>query len=128
MAEHYKQEAASATAKAEASVLQAQQKVESAAEQFRAQYPQQLRFDYVFERDRDPFHVSAIYRDDRFTYIRANPQEVPALYEIKDGKPSLINYQYANGLYTVPKILEAGYLAIGKQKLSFTRTAPQGAK
>ena len=68
-----------------------------------------------------PFDVAAIYRDDKFTYIRATPQEVPALYEIKDGQPSLINYDFANGLYTVPKILDSGYLAIGKRKMSFTR-------
>ena len=124
VAERYKQEAAAAEDKAESARKEAQQKAKADAEQFRASYPAKLQFDYSFDQraaSKAPFDVSAIYRDDKFTYIRATPQEVPALYEIKDGKPSLINYDFANGLYTVPKILNAGYLAIGKQKMNFAR-------
>jgi type IV secretion system protein VirB9 len=121
VAERYKQEAAEAAAKVDAEVAEAQRKAKAESDQFRASYPAKLQFDYTFERGKNPFNVSAIYRDDKFTYIRATPQEVPALYELKDGKPSLINYQFANGLYTVPKILDAGYLVIGKQKLTFSR-------
>ena len=121
MAERYKQEAAEAKAKAKAAAEQAQQKAQAEENQFRASYPAKLRFDYVFDRAKAPFNVSAIYCDDKFTYIRARPQEIPALYEMKDGKPSLINYDFASGLYTVPKILDRGYLAVGKRKLSFER-------
>jgi type IV secretory pathway VirB9-like protein len=126
IAERYKQEAAAAEARAAAAQKEAQQKASAEAEQFRASYPAKLQFDYSFDQKaaaKAPFKVAAIYRDDKFTYIRANPQEVPALYEVKEGKPSLINYNFANGLYTVPKILGAGYLAIGKQKMSFQRVA-----
>jgi type IV secretion system protein VirB9 len=42
-------------------------------------------------------------------------------YELKDKKGSLINFDYSDGLYTVPKQLENGYLAIGKQKVEFSR-------
>ena len=63
-----------------------------------------------------------IWRDDKFTYLRGQFQETPALYEVKDKKPSLINFDFANGLYTVPKELDNGYLAIGKQKVEFHRT------
>jgi hypothetical protein len=45
----------------------------------------------------------------------------PALYEVKDKKPSLINFDFSNGLYIVPKELDSGYLAIGKQKVEFHR-------
>ena len=55
--------------------------------------------------DLPEFKVAAIYRDDKFTYIKANPQETPALYEIKDGKPSLVQFRYINGMYTVDKVL-----------------------
>jgi type IV secretory pathway VirB9-like protein len=48
-------------------------------------------------------------------------QETPALYELKDKKGSLINFDYNNGLYTVPKELDHGYLSIGKQKVEFHR-------
>ena len=40
---------------------------------------------------------------------------------MKDKKPSLINFDFNGGLYTVPKLLENGYLAIGKQKVDFHR-------
>ena len=45
----------------------------------------------------------------------------PLLYEIKDGKPNLISFQLENGVYIAPKIIDAGYLAIGKKKLPFAR-------
>jgi lipid-binding SYLF domain-containing protein len=65
--------------------------------------------------------VSVIYHDDAFTYIKCAAQEKPTLYEVKDGKPSLINFQLANGVYIVPKILNAGYLAVGKKRVVFAR-------
>jgi type IV secretion system protein VirB9 len=70
--------------------------------------------------------VLQIFRDDRFTYIAAQPQESPTLYEIKDGKPSLVNFDFDNGLYTVPKRIERGYLAIGKQRMNFWESAERG--
>ena len=50
-------------------------------------------------------------------------QETPALYELKDGKASLINFDFAEGLYTVPKELSHGYLTIGKKRVDIDRTA-----
>lgn len=47
--------------------------------------------------------------------------EKPAIYEIKDGQPNLINFELQNGVYIVPKIVDTGYLAIGKKKLAFFR-------
>ena len=41
------------------------------------------------------------------------------MYEVKDKKPSLINFQLRDGLYTLDKIVKAGYLAIGNRKLYF---------
>jgi hypothetical protein len=94
-------------------------------EAFRTHYPKSLAFEYEFQTRKAPFNVVAIYHDDRFTYIKAAPQEVPALYELKDGKASLVNYSYDAGLYTVQKVLDAGWLAIGKARMNFTR---DGAK
>jgi type IV secretion system protein VirB9 len=87
---------------------------------FRSSYPGTLKHVYRFV-DRKPFDVAAIAHDDKFTYIWANPQEVPALYELKDGKPNLISFQFRNGMYVVDKILDGGYLAIGKQRMDFRR-------
>jgi type IV secretion system protein VirB9 len=80
-----------------------------------------MKFTYRFEKERKPFQVTAIFHDDRFTYIQANPEETPALYEVKEGKPNLINFQFKAGTYIVDKILDSGYLAIGKQRLPFAR-------
>ncbi len=97
-----------------------------AAEQvnrFRSTYATKLQFDYPLDPKaaQEPFLVSAIYHDDGFTYIRCAAREKPALYELKDGKPNLISFQFENGVYIAPKIIDSGYLAIGKKKLPFAR-------
>jgi type IV secretion system protein VirB9 len=90
---------------------------------FRSSYAAKLQFDYPLDSKagREPFLVSAIYHDDSFTYIKCAAREKPALYEIKDGKPNLISFQLENGVYIAPKIIDTGYLAIGKRKLPFAR-------
>ena len=50
---------------------------------------------------------------------QGSPEETPALYELKDGKPNLVNFDFQDGIFVVPKVLETGYLAIGKEKLRF---------
>jgi type IV secretory pathway VirB9-like protein len=113
-----KQEAAAAKA-AEAAELKAE---ESKAETYRSQYPSNLHFDYVWDEAKGKaLGLQQIWRDDKFTYLRGQFQETPALYELKDKKGSLINFDYNNGLYTVPKELDHGYLSIGKQKVEFHR-------
>ena len=81
--------------------------------------------DYQFKRNgtQVPFNISAIYHDDRFTYIEATPSEPPAVYEVKDGKDSLIQFEFdeAHHRYTMPKILDQGYLRIGRTSLKFKR-------
>jgi type IV secretion system protein VirB9 len=115
-----KQEAAAAKA-AQAVDLKAE---ETKAEQYRSEYPSTLHFDYTWDKDKGKaLGLEEIWRDDKFTYLRGHFQETPALYELKDKKGSLINFDYNNGLYTAPKELEHGYLAIGKQKVEFSRVA-----
>ncbi len=89
--------------------------------EFRAELPGKLKFPYRFQAGKKPFDVRAIFHDGTFTYIQANPQETPALYETKDGKPNLVQFEYRDGSYVVAKVLDSGYLAIGKQKLTFLR-------
>src|ERR1700723_358068 len=90
---------------------------------FRSSYATKLQFDYSLnpKASREPFLVSVIYHDDSFTYIKLDAREKPALYEIKDGKPNLISFQFENGVYIAPKIIDTGYLAIGKKKMPFAR-------
>lgn len=91
-----------------------------AAESFKASYPATLRFDYMWAQKKGTaLGIQQIWRDDKFTYLRGKFQEIPALYELKDGKGSLINYDFANGLYTIPKTVTQGYLSIGKQRVDF---------
>ena len=113
-----KQEAATARA-AEAAEQRAD---EAKAEQYRSQYPGSLHFDFVWDQKKaKELGLQQTWRDDKFTYLRGHFQETPALYELKDKKGSLVNFDYSDGLYTVPKQLENGYLAIGKQKVEFSR-------
>lgn len=106
-------------ARAQAQV--AQTHAAAAVEQFRADYPTSaLRFDYTF-RDKKPFDVSAIYHDDKFTYIKSSASEKFSIYELKDGKADLITFQLKDGTYVIPTVVDKGYLQIGKHKLDFER-------
>ena len=117
--EDYRQQIELAKTEAIQAKEQAQQLIEKQVSEFRSSYPAALQFGYKFQRGRKPFFVDAIYHDGRFTYIKASPQETPALYELKDGKPNLVNFDFQDGAFVVPKVLKTGYLAIGKQKLRF---------
>ena len=106
---------------ARAQVQIAQTRATAAVEQFRADYPTQgLKFDYDFH-DEKPFEVSAIYHDDKFTYIKSSASEKFAVYEVKDGKPDLITFQLKDGTYVIPTVVDHGYLEIGKHRLEFHR-------
>ena len=118
-----KQEAAQKEAKAASE----QKAAATEAEQYRSTYPGQLHFDYAWNKKKaSALGLEEIWRDDKFTYLRGHFQETPALYELKDGKGSLINFDFSNGLYTVPKTVLVGYLAIGKQKVEFHRSTEEG--
>jgi type IV secretory pathway VirB9-like protein len=123
----YQREIQSVRDQAAAQVKSAEDSAKQQIEKFRSEYPTTLQFDYELDRKatREPFLVSAIFHDDRFTYIKCAAPEKPAIYEVKDGKPNLINFDLDNGMYIVPKIMAAGYLAIGKKKVAFTRRQSQ---
>jgi type IV secretion system protein VirB9 len=122
-AEAYKKELEAAHNQAAEQVRAAQARATEEVSQFRSTYPTKLRFDYALDTKaaREPFLVSAIYHDETFTYIRCAAREKPSLYEVKDGKPNLVSFQLENGVYIVPKIVDSGYLAVGKKKLTFAR-------
>jgi type IV secretion system protein VirB9 len=106
---------------AHAQAQMAQTRAAAAVEQFRSAYPTQaLKFDYAY-RDEKPFDVSAMYHDDKFTYIKSSAAEKFSIYELKDGKPDLITFQLKDGTYVIPTVVDKGYLEIGKHKLDFER-------
>lgn len=88
---------------------------------FRRQYPSRLEFAYGTPKYERPFLVRSIWHDGEFTYIKAEARELPALYEVRDGKASLVNFQVQDGTYVVPKVIERGYLALGNQRFSFAQ-------
>jgi type IV secretion system protein VirB9 len=119
----YKTAVDTARTEAAQAVQAAQERAQKEISQYREQYARRLAFDYSYSSKaaRAPFSVTAIYHDDKFTYIKSSAQEKPTIYEIKDGKPNLINFDLANGVYVIPKIVDQGYLAVGKKKLNFER-------
>ena len=123
-AEAYKKELETLRSETDKQIREAQAQVADQISKFKANYQAKLHFDYSLSAKaaQDPFLVSAIYHDDNFTYIQCAAHEKPTLYEMKDGKPNLINFELQNGVYIVPKVLENGYLTVGKKKLTFTRT------
>ena len=109
-------------AEAEAKEATERKQEEAKAESYRSQYPGQLHFDYTWDRKKaEALGLQQVWRDEKFTYLRGKFQETPVLYELKDGKGSLINWDYTDGLYTVPKTVLQGYLTIGKQRVDFKR-------
>jgi len=122
-AEAYKKEFESARVQAAAQVEAAQAHATEEINRFRSSYATKLQFDYAPDPklSREPFLVSAIYHDDAFTYLRCGAREKPALYELKDGKPNLVSFTVENGVYIVGKVLDSGYLSVGKKKIGFAR-------
>jgi type IV secretion system protein VirB9 len=110
-------------ATAQTEIRTAQAHAQQQVEQFRSEYPTKtLKFDYIF-RDKKPFVVAAIYHDDQFTYIRSSAAEKFAIYQLADGKPDLVDFQLRDDTYVIPKVIEQGYLQLGKHKLAFQRRA-----
>ena len=82
----------------------------------------ELKFDYTFKANEAPFDIQSIYHDDRFTYIHTNAQEKFSVYEIRDGKPNLITYDLRDGTYIIPKVVDNGYVELGKKRMEFSRS------
>jgi len=104
---------------ARAAVATAQRQMEAAVAESRRDYPLSMQFPYRTPPYKKPFFVRAIWNDGQFTFIKTDARELPALYETKDGQPSLINFQVRGSTYVAPKVLEQGYLVLGKERLEF---------
>jgi type IV secretion system protein VirB9 len=91
-----------------------------------------VRCAYEFSKGKKPFYVWTICHDDKFTYVRAAPEETPTIYEVREG-PNIVNFTYEpyiptaldemrpnSGILTIHKVVERGYLAIGKERLNFS--------
>jgi type IV secretory pathway VirB9-like protein len=100
-----------------------QSQVNQAIDQYKSAYPLELKFDYIFKSNEAPFDIQSIYHDDKFTYIQTTAPEKFSVYEIKDGKPNLISYDLREGTYIIPKVMDNGYVELGKKRMNFTRSS-----
>ncbi len=98
-----------------------QSHVEQVVDEYRSAYPLQLKFDYSFKANESPFNIQSIYHDDKFTYIKTNAPEKFSVYEMKDGKPNLVTYDLRDGTYIIPKVMDSGYVELGKKRMDFSR-------
>lgn len=119
----FRAQASAAREDAQRAREEAQAALDDGLTAFRTAYPLSLRFPYRFTANRAPFFVSAIFHDDHRTFIQSDAAELPSLYEEKDGTPNLVNFEVRDGTYIVPKILDRGYLMLGKQRLDFEPVA-----
>ena len=98
-----------------------QSHVEQAVDAYKSADPLQLKFDYTYKANETPFDIQSIYHDNKFTYIKTNAPEKFSVYEMKDGKPNLINYDLRDGTYIIPKVMDSGYVELGKKRMEFSR-------
>lgn len=121
--EAYKEEVAQLRNQVAQDKQRAQELAAKQTDEYKRTYPAKLEFDYSLDKKAQlaPFLVSAIYHDDRFTYIKSTASEKPTIYEIKDKKPNLVNFDLESGVYVVPKIVDNGYLVVGKKRVTFNR-------
>ena len=95
---------------------------------FRADYPTRITMGYELPRDADewPWLIEGMWHDGEFTYVRSDAQETPAIYEEKDGDPSLVPYDLtADGLFVVRRLLGDGWFQLGKERLAWRFTPPE---
>ncbi|MXW68025.1 MAG: hypothetical protein F4Z72_13625 [Gemmatimonadales bacterium] len=115
---------------AEAGIAEARGRTEAEIEAFRASYPERLRFEYRLDREASerPFRIEAMWHDGEFTYLRSRAQESPALYELRDGEPSLVAFDLTeDGLYVARRVLGDGWLQIGDKRAGW-RFEPRDAR
>lgn len=98
-----------------------QSHVAQSVDQYKSTYPMELKFDYTFKANEAPFDIQSIYHDQKFTYIKTTAPEKFSVYEMKDGKPNLVAYQLQEGTYVIPKVMDNGYVELGKKRMEFTR-------
>ena len=124
--EGWREQAERAREQARAAERAAQEQVANGVEEFRRRYPGTLRFDYRLPAAAaaSPWHVRAMWHDQRFTYLLCDAAEAPALYEEQEGGPALVAFDYEDGLYVARHVLGRGWLQVGKQRLKWRYDPP----
>ena len=127
MAQQAAEAADQARQQADEQIAAAEAEAAAQVTNFRSDYPTRLQFPYTLENDAAdwPFLVEAMWHDGEFTYLRSYSHEVPALYEEVDGQPSIVAYDFDadRQLYIVRRIIGAGWLQLGRERVEW-RFAP----
>ena len=119
MAEESRAAVYAAQIDAETQIAAMRQDATAQINEFRSSYPTRLEFPYRLDDKaaRWPFLVQGMWHDGQFTYVRSTAQETPALYENRDGDPSLIPYDLQqDGLFIVRRLIGSGWLQIGRDR------------
>jgi type IV secretory pathway VirB9-like protein len=62
-----------------------------------------------------------VTHDQKFTYVAIDSQELPSIWEVKDGKSSKIEATFIDGKYEIPKLVMDGEIKVGKESIKFRR-------
>ena len=119
MAEQSREAVHVAQIEAEAQIAAIRQDAAAQVNEFRSTYPTRLQFPYELDDKaaRWPFLVHGMWHDGQFTYLRSTAQETPALYENRDGEPTLIPYDLQqDGLLIVRRLVGSGWLQLGRNR------------
>lgn len=101
---------------------------EAAVDAKMARVPMEQVFDYKYSaEDAKRFSIDSMYHTDRATFIKTHATELFSVYELKDGKPNVINVNpqpdtpdgVGGVTYVIPTVIEKGYLQRGKEKMKF---------
>ena len=127
MAQQARADAEATRADADDQITAAREAAAEEIDAYRAAYPLRIEFPYTLDKKARewPFLVEAMWHDGQFTYLRSRAQESPALYERKDGEPSLVPYDLTEtGLYVVRRIVGEGWLQLGRERARWRFTPP----
>jgi hypothetical protein len=102
------------------------QAADKRVEEVKRQAPTAVQFPFEPIPYIKPFLIKSAWQDDRFTYFRSDARELPAIYELKDGKPAVVEFRVEDHTYIVPKLMDSGYFALGKERLEFREKKSTG--
>ena len=120
----FREQAKKAEGETEALRAQASRQKQEATDAARVEATQSMKFGYHFttEAEKAPWNITAMYSNDKFTYVKAHPQESFAAYEIKDGKPVAVNiFPDGDGSFRFDRVIDAGRFRLGKKQIDFSR-------
>ena len=99
-----------------------QSQITQAVDEYKSAYPLALKFDYTFQGERGTLrHPSRSITTTSSPTSRPDAPEKFSVYEMKDGKPNLVNYHLREGTYIIPKVMDSGYVELGKKRMDFSR-------